>query len=205
MDTGLLVDPTVSRVKFEREVAEYRRLQDQYIRRGWWLITAEYPEVFVVFGNPQLAPPGVMFGAVLDFTNYDLWPPSVRLVDPFTREPYLAAHLPPPARLARRVPAAAAPQPNGGGGTNAAEGAPQFAVQTMMQAHAADAVPFLCMIGVREYHHHPRHSGDLWLLYRRSGRGRLASILEALWSYGVVPVKSFQFQIQIGYEQELPE
>lgn len=47
MDSGLLVDPAVSRAKLEREVMEYRRLQDQYIRRGWWLVTADYPEVFL--------------------------------------------------------------------------------------------------------------------------------------------------------------
>lgn len=200
MDTGLLVDPAVSRAKFEREVAEYRKLQDQYVRRGWWLVTADYPEVFVVFGNPQLRPPGVMFGAVLDFTNYDLWAPSVRLVDPFTREPYKAGQLPQPARLARAVPVAPPP-----GSEDSPQDEPLFGVQLMMQAYTPDDVPFLCMVGVREYHHHPRHSGDLWLMHRRGGRGRLASILEALWSYGVVPIKGYHFQIQLAYQQELPE
>ena len=46
------------------------------------------------FAAPQLQPPAIVFGALLDFTNYDLYPPSVRLVNPFTREPYSLKSIP---------------------------------------------------------------------------------------------------------------
>jgi hypothetical protein len=89
-----LVDPAVSKRKFDREVENYRRIEDDYIRRGLWMVKASWPEVFIVFGAPHLKPPAVVFGAVIDFTNYDFWPPSVRLVDPFTREQYKTRNLP---------------------------------------------------------------------------------------------------------------
>lgn len=47
-----LVDPAVSRAKFDRELAQYRALEDDYLRRGWWLLKAEFPEVFAVFASP---------------------------------------------------------------------------------------------------------------------------------------------------------
>src|SRR5438067_13891236 len=89
----LLVDPDVSRRKFERELADYRLLEKDHLRRGWWMLEADFPKVFVVFAAP-IKPPAVVFGAELDFSNYDLWAPSVRLVDPFSREPYVFPELP---------------------------------------------------------------------------------------------------------------
>jgi hypothetical protein len=32
--------------------------------------------------------------------------------------------------------------------------------------HPTTKVPFFCMQGVREYHEHPQHTGDDWMLYR---------------------------------------
>jgi Predicted metal binding domain len=32
--------------------------------------------------------------------------------------------------------------------------------------HPTTKVPFFCMQGVREYHEHPQHTGDDWILYR---------------------------------------
>lgn len=32
--------------------------------------------------------------------------------------------------------------------------------------HPTTKVPFFCMQGVREYHDHPQHTGDDWMLYR---------------------------------------
>ncbi len=175
----ILVDPTVSRAKFERELVEYRKLETEHQRRGWWILKAEFPEVFTVFAAPQLRPSPVVFGALLDFTNYDLWPPSVQVVDPFTREPYSGHNLPVP--FLRRVPQAAVmseEQPNDG----------RIPVQQLMQFHQPDQVPFLCLPGVREYHQHPAHTGDLWLLHRNRGEGTLFFILDKLYTYGVAPL-----------------
>lgn len=205
-ETQLLVDPAVSRTKFEREVAEYRKLEDDHIRRGWWMLRAEYPDVFVVFANSALKPPAVVFGALLDFTNYDLWPPSVKLVDPFTREPYKAKELPTilKRRTVHQVPPEVAAMVQQQGGEP-----PEFVQEDpLMQWYSPDDEPFLCLPGVREYHEHPAHSGDSWLLHRDRGEGTLYFILEKLYRYGVQPIKNYNIQmvpvIRFG-QQEAPE
>lgn len=204
-DQPLLVDPAVSRAKFEREVAEYRQLERDHIRRGWMMLRAEYPEVFVVFANPQMKPPAVIFGALLDFTNYDLWAPSVKLVNPFTQEPYKAKEL--PVHLLRRPPATEVP--------------PQ--VQAMVQQgvpfeqlipptrllvwYSPEDEPFVCLPGIREYHEHPGHSGDSWLLHRDRGEGKLYFILEQLYKYGVQPITytvDIMTVVKLG-QQGIPE
>lgn len=205
-ETVLLVDPAVSRAKFDREVAEYRMIEDDHLRRGWWMLRAEYPEVFVVFANPVLKPPAVIFGALLDFTNYDLWAPSVKLVDPFTREPYKANEL--PTILKRRTVHQAPPELVAMLRQQGAE-PPQIAQDDpLMQAYSPDDVPFLCLPGIREYHEHPAHSGDSWLLHRDRGEGKLYFILEKLYRYGVQPIKNYNIQMKpvIGFgQQEAPE
>ena len=202
----LLVDPNVSRAKFSRELAEYRAIEDEHIRRGWWILRAEYPEVFVVFANSQLRPPAVIFGAVLDFTNYDLWAPSVKLVDPFTRQPYKAKEL--PTVLKRRTVMSPPPEIAAMVSLQGGQAAQMMREDPLMQAHSPDEEPFLCLPGIREYHEHPAHTGDSWLLHRARGEGRLYFILEKLYRYGVQPINSYNIQmvpiINFG-QQEVPE
>ena len=45
---GQVLDPTVSRNKFDREVSKYKQLEDEHIRRGWLLIKAEFPRILMV-------------------------------------------------------------------------------------------------------------------------------------------------------------
>jgi hypothetical protein len=192
--TPQVVDPVVSHEKFDRELTEFRRLESEHRRRGWWLLEAHFPRVFVVFATPQLRPPAVICGVDVDFANYDLEPPSVRLVDPFTREPYRQNNLP-TALLRRQV-------------MNFAMGAgmPQLAgVVPLMQAHAADEIPFLCIPGVREYHAHPAHSGDSWLTHRGLGAGTLYHILNTIYQYGVQPITNYGIGHHVvGFEQGDP-
>src|SRR5206468_200187 len=56
IDRNQFVDPEVSRRKFDQEIAEYRRLEPTHLRRGWWLLSAEFPTVLVAFAAPQLRP-----------------------------------------------------------------------------------------------------------------------------------------------------
>jgi hypothetical protein len=183
----LLVEPAISRAKFDREIATYRDLENDYIRRGWWLVKAEFPEVFVVFGNSRLRPSSVMFGVIINFTNYDLWPPSVRIVDPFTQIPYTKLEI--PVKLFRKV-AVVDPQPD----------QPQWQlVPDLLQAHALEDIPFICLPGIREYHEHPAHSGNSWFLHRASGAGSLYFILDVLYRYGVKPIAAYKYQIQLQF------
>lgn len=181
------VDPEVSRAKFNREIEDFRGLAPQYGARGWFLVEAQFPHVFVCLAAPQLRPSPLVTGVTFDYTDYDLQPPSVRLVNPFTREPWKGDEL--PTTLRRRT--------QGGpmviAGLQLPPGAamPQIIQeQPLMQAYP-DGIPFLCIAGVREYHEHPAHSGDLWELHRPAGAGRLVRILEVIDTYGIRPMNGY--------------
>jgi hypothetical protein len=194
------VDETVSRRKFDREVAEYREHEATYRRRGWLLVRAEYPEVIVALAATRLRPAPIVTGVLIDYTNYDAEPPSFRMVDPFTSEPYKASELP---TVLRRM---------GGAGQQIALPGGQGMIQIgneqqLMVAHHPDDVPFLCLAGVREYHAHPAHSGDRWELHRPHGAGRIVNLLQTVDAYGLQPITDFQIQQRmevVGFLQGPP-
>ena len=165
-------------------------MESKYRKMGWFLIDAEFPEAFVLLASTKLKPAPIVAAVVLNFTDYDVQPPSVKFVNPFTREPLAMKDL--GFVMARRpiipgtTPAAVA--------IMLQQGTVQAA--NMIQANTLDEVPFLCMPGVREYHDNPAHTGDSWLLHRTSGEGSLAFILDKIWTYGVNPVGFYQVQIQ---------
>lgn len=201
--TAQFIDLEVSRTKFDREVSEYRALEEDYRKRGWFLIDATFPRALILMAAPQLSPPAIVTGVAFDYTNYDAEPPSVRLVNPFTGVPYLAKDL--PVSLNRDVGAA---QP-----LIVPFGLPAGLkinqIQPYMQAVSPDDIPFFCMAGVREYHSHPAHSGDAWELHRASGAGRLIRLLEIVHRYGVEPIKGLAIQVQLvprvsGFQAEAP-
>jgi hypothetical protein len=181
-------DVSVSRGKFDREIAEYRELDDEYRRRGWLLVDAEFPRAVVLLCAPKLTPAVIVMGVAFDYTNYDAAPPSVRIVNPFTREPYKSKELPTP--LNRSLPGQEIPIPG-----PVEQRVRLNTVQAYMQSYGPEEVPFLCLAGVREYHQHPAHSGDLWELHRATGAGRLVRLLEVIYRYGVEPVTGFGVQL----------
>jgi hypothetical protein len=192
------VEPAVSRAKFEREIADFRAVGPEYRRNGWFLLEASFPRVLVAMAAPQLSPPAIVCGVLVDYTNYDAEPPSVRLVNPFTTEPYLADEL--PTNLPRALEGQAVELPG-------MPGALQFQqAQPLMQAYGPKEIPFLCIAGVREYHVHPAHSGDAWELHRAAGAGRLVRLLEVIHTYGIAPIKSYGVNLvpQIGFEISEP-
>ena len=107
----------------------------------------------------------------VDYTNYDLWPPSVTFVDPCTRQP--------------TSPAVRAPQTEAAGVRDA-----------LVDGHPETGRPFLCLPGVREYHQHPQHTGDDWLLHRAAGAGRLAVLCERIWQRMVRNVLGLGLNLQ---------
>lgn len=193
------VDPAVSLAKFDQEIADFRHLRTDYRKRGWFLIEADFPHVLVILGAPALAPPALVCGVRFDYTNYDVQPPSVTLVDPFTDEPYTAERL--PTTLNRALPVQALPLPGLPNGNLQMRGA-----QPLMQAAAPADVPFLCIPGVREYHQHPGHTGDAWELHRASGAGRLVRLLDIIHRYGVQPIRGYGVNLvpQVGFEYGEP-
>lgn len=198
------VDPAVSRAKFDQEIANFRDLAAEYAGRGWFLAEAEFPHALVLLAAPHLSPPPLVTGVAFDYTDYDLRPPSVRLVNPFTREPWTVEQL--PTNLQRRVEANSSPLAIPG--LQLPPGATPRILQTqpLMQAYP-DGVPFLCIAGVREYHDHPAHSGDLWELHRPAGAGRILRILEIIDTYGIRPLTDYNINLSpkvVGFLQSEP-
>jgi hypothetical protein len=156
-----LVPVAVSRRKLEREIAEWDAQQEQYVRRGWRLRRVGDLQVEVLFlatvpVDPQKRLTVVAPSVLLSFDDYDLLPPSVRFVDPFTGGPVHP-------------------------GLDALLSSEHGDRNVLVNPHPRTGLPFLCLPGVREYHQHPQHSGDDWLLHRARGEGRLAVICERLW------------------------
>lgn len=201
MIEGQFVDEAVSRRKFDREIAQYRQLEGTYRRRGWFLVEADFPTVLVLFTALKLRPQTLVCAVRLDFTNYDLVPPSVTFVDPGTGEALPLKSL--TFQMLRLSGVENATQET----ITAMAQQQRLAVQPLLQAHNPDDVPFLCLPGVREYHDHPAHTGDSWLLHRRSGEGSLHFILEHVWASAINPIQALNYQIQqiafAGYQVNL--
>ena len=51
-------------------------------------------------------------------------------------------------------------------------------VWSVLECHPVTRKPFLCLIGIREYHSHNRHLGDLWENYRPLSSYGLLSIID---------------------------
>ena len=182
------VDPTVSRAKFDREIVDYLAIEADYRARGWLLVKVAWPEVVVVLASDKTSPPTIVTAVQFDYTNYDVEPPSVRLINPFSGRVLMSKEL--PTRLPRMIPGQEIPTPVPGG--------PNLQVrmtQDLMQAHYPEEIPFLCIPGVKEYHDHPGHSGDPWELHRPAGEGRLVRLLEVISKYGLEPVKGFNVNL----------
>ncbi|MER9508202.1 putative metal-binding protein [Mesorhizobium sp. M0579] len=186
------VDPEVSRAKFGRQIGWFQTQAGIYRAQGCFLIEASFPTAFFIFVPPKIKPQIIGAAVEIDFSNYDLRPPSVVFVDPFIRRPIARKDL--LLRMLRRPHIPGTPpdmilvlmQQNA------------LSLSDFIQANSAEHTPFLCMSGVREYHDNPAHSGDSWLLHRGSGEGCLAFILDKIIKYGTGPVEQLQYQFQIS-------
>jgi hypothetical protein len=175
----MIVDPAVSRRKFAREVKAAREYSP-FQRQGVWILRAEYPVVFVVLliNKPFPVVPGVLCGLHIDFSDYDVRPPSVRIVNPFDESPVNFAD-------SWKFPRAMATVDPESGQT-----APEM--QVLLQAFDPEK-PFLCLPGVREYHESSAHTGDSWFLHRK--QNMLVHLLTILHRYGP-NAAACQFQIK---------
>jgi len=181
----LILDPAVSRRKFAREVEIALSLKHWH-QQGIWVMRAEYPVVFVIVVTPSGTPvfPGVLAAVHIDFTDYDVRPPSVRFVDPFTEKmlghPELRWHFP-KSKVVMRHPTTNEP----------------VSVEPVPFVQSFDpARPFICKAGIREYHECSAHSGDAWLLHRRRKTNLLVELLTMFQRYGAGACKGINYQIQ---------
>lgn len=205
------LDPVVNRLKFDRELARLQDGREILEQRGIFLLATTYPSidfvlvprhrlraivpitqktlVFLPAGAQAVAEiPGISacaFKAHFDLSNYDLDPPSLDFRDPWTNQ-VLAYN-----QMFRAL---------------------QFdqfrkAHVVLLDDHPATHKPFLCLRGIREYHEHPQHSGDEWLLYREDFS--IFSIVLSLWRVSVDLVHPVLFlqensaQVQWTAEEKL--
>jgi hypothetical protein len=182
------LDPAVNRFKYDRELARLKEQRLELEKRGVLLMSSSvYPVLDLLFvprnllraivpvsqqgalflpagSRAAIEVPGVSarsFKARFDLSSYDLDAPGLEFRDPWTDEPLQY---------------------------NTMLRALQFDQQrkgqiVLLDDHPITHKPFLCLRGIREYHSHPQHSGDEWLLYRESVN--LFSIIMSLWRVAI--------------------
>lgn len=160
--SATLVDAEVTRQKFREEFALWKAHGD-LARRGWLVLSENLAEPsleLALLARVATTSMGFLPVAVcamrLRYDNYDLWPPSLTFVDVFTREP-------------------SRPQ------VRAFLSTPEGPRDVLIDGHPLTQQPFLCLPGIREYHSHPQHTGDDWLLHRPSKEGNISTIAERVW------------------------
>jgi hypothetical protein len=175
-----LVDPLVTQQKFAAELRAWKG-EPEYGRRGWVLLREDERVPLVelailarmsvgnALGSGLL--PIVTCAVRISFENYDLWPPSLTFIDAFSREPA--------APLVRAF-------------LSTHEGPRDI----LINAHPANGQAFICLPGIREYHTHPQHSGDDWLLHRPMKTGSLSTICDRLWRTMARNVVGLSFSLQ---------
>lgn len=169
------IDPYISKSKFDDELQNFLAAQDTQRQRGILLLKKEFPNAYFAFGVPGLNPCPIIFAVKINFENYDLEPLSVQFIHPFTFRPLKLQEV--ATHFNRNV---------------GQEGI--VMLQPLLQEEPSpQSLPFLCIPGVREYHDHPAHSGDSWLLHRKNGgEGSLGFVIEKLFDYGISAINSFQ-------------
>lgn len=167
----------VAHRKFDREVAKLRAQEEMLAAQGCLVRRVDFPEVDAIFLPQQVAhiqqfvqrqsflhlpsgsPPQIeerfaplpplaprSFGVRVSLEGFDLQPPSVEFRCPISWR-ILAEDEVPVRGFLRLEDGRSQPVTPG--------------------KHPLTGRQFLCLRGVREYHDHPQHNGDDWMLYRR--------------------------------------
>lgn len=160
-----LVDPEVSKIKFKREVTSLIKHKEELRNRGWLIEATSFPIIRVSFLTRGLQPPVAPLTVDINFTNYNILPPSVRFLNPVTFNITYLNGL----------------QPQADGSFH----------NVMIQGHPITNEPFICLPGIQEYHSHPQHNGDSWDLHRYTGEGGLYFILDNIWRYCIKSINGY--------------
>jgi len=155
-----VVDPEITALKLDREIELWREQSEVYRSRGWLLLRRDGAEVDVGFlariGLAGAVLPAITACVRFDYTDYDVQPPSVEFIDPLTGD-YATP-------LVQAV-------------VQTEEGPRNL----LVGSHPDTNRPFFCVPGTRQYHDHPQHSGDPWLLHRAEREGGLVTICDRIW------------------------
>ena len=189
----MTVDPRVVRQKYDRELSRLVQQRSTLEDRGIFvLVSSVFPHIdlffaprhplraafppsgdqvaqvpqgaFIVAEVPSLSARG--FKARFDLTDYDLRAPSLDFFDAWSGEPLQFLLM-----------------------FRALEFEEQRKAHVVLLGdHPQTHRPFLCLRGIREYHEHPQHSGDDWLLYRPTMN--LFSIVMSVWRVSIDLVRA---------------
>lgn len=175
-------DPEVTRVKFHNELQEFKQNEDEFRKKGVICIKSNFPSITLLFAIPHIQPQPIAFTVCIDYTNWDSEPPSIRFIDPFTdkvleRKDIRINFFQVKDNNAIRV------LPNG-----------QIVELDLLQAANP---PFFCIPGVKEYHQHPAHSGDSWMLHRTKGEGKLCVLIEQLYKHSIAQSGGYTVNIEM--------
>ncbi|MCE5205128.1 MAG: hypothetical protein LLF80_03365 [Porphyromonadaceae bacterium] len=179
------VDPEVTKIKFEQELKEFRELENEYRKKGVICYKITSLSINLIFAVPHLKPQPIAFAVNIDYTNWDVEPPSITFVDPFTdkvlqREEVKIKFFQVKDKNAIKIV-------NG-----------QIAEPDLLQPGNP---PFFCIPGVKEYHAHAAHSGDSWMLHRKQGEGKLCVLIDQLYSHSIAQSSNFVMSINIGFNE----
>ncbi|HEY4779210.1 MAG TPA: putative metal-binding protein [Solirubrobacterales bacterium] len=178
----VLVDPAISSAKLDRQLADWENNAELYRERGWILLGRDGLHVDVAFtarlpAGPVPDLPAIPLAIRFCFENFDIWAPSVRVIDPITGKWLYVPRV-------RAIDF----------GTVLEGGAP---LDLFVNGHPETGRVFLCKPGTREYHSHFEHDGDDWLLYRDQGFGSLGRLCDLLWRRAVRTVSGLNFSAQL--------
>lgn len=177
----LLVDPAVSEAKLKRQLDDWKTNSEVYRDRGWQLLSRDGLQVDIAFSARLPISQASDLVAIplairLNFHNYDVWPPSLRVIDPISRRELQIPRV-------RALDFDATDE----------SGVP---LDLFINHHPATGLVFLCKPGTREYHTHFEHSGDDWLLYRDQGFGTVGHLCAVLWRTAICTIGGLNFGAQ---------
>jgi hypothetical protein len=186
-----VTEPGVTKKKFESELSAFRLVENEYQKKGVLCLKIEFPKIEFAFIAHTLKPPPVVFTVSIDFTNYDLEPPSITFIDLITRQRVRTKEV--YAKFFKVIP-----------GNMLGQGGQiiPINIQSVLIGEPED-FPFLCIPGVREYHNHPQHTGNNWLLLRKSGEGKLAFLLDQLYNHSIPYITSYHIGYTVGINQQI--
>jgi hypothetical protein len=172
-----VVDPAVSKEKFDQETKLFLHAMNIHRKRGIIVLDCSFPDIKLAFCAPHIKPSPIVFAVNINFTNYDLQPLSVKFIDPFSFTFLSQQQLVHP--FGRKI--------------GIVNGQPQM---QPLALGLPDGTAFICLPGIREYHDHPDHSNDPWLTHRgKGGEGTLGFIVDKLHLYGISAIKNLNLKV----------
>lgn len=165
------VDPGITKAKFDIEIERYFQQYDEWQKKGVFLIREQYPVCEFLFLAPKLFPLSSVFAIRIDYTNYDAEAPSIKFINPYNGQLIKSTEI--PVQFKQKATADYIAE-NPGQDTSAG-------IQICIAIETES--PFICHPGFWEFHHHPLHTGESWILHREKGEGKLYRILQVLYDH----------------------